>query len=243
MTNTLLKGKPKMSEVPQNKNYEAKEAYQDEEFAASYDTQRFSSFRGKMGDTLDKRTLKKSLAAISRAGKSSLRILDIPCGTGRISQYLLEQGESVTGADISNEMMQVAEQKVQSYDAFNGFYQMDASDLTFEDNSFDVIVAIRFMGHIPKDVRLKILKEFGRVSQYSIIEYNLKSKSVELRRSIDKALKSGNRLPNRWGWHIFEKEELYEEVKEAGLEVVKMWAKVPYLSGSYYVLLQRGVKD
>ena len=223
----------------QNDSYAAKEAYQDVEQAVSYDAQRFTSFRGKIGDALDKRTLKKAISAIPRAGAGPLQILDIPCGTGRMTQYLLEQGEFVTGADISNEMMQVAEKKTNTFSTFGGFYQMDASDLTFDDNTFDVVVSVRFMGHIPRDVRLKILREFGRVSQYAVIEYSLKSKTVELRRNVDNILKTGSRLPKRWGWHTFEKQELFAEVKEAGLQIVKMWAKLPYLSDSYYVLLQQ----
>lgn len=228
-----------MSENSPDDAYVAKEAYQDIGQASSYDAKRFTSFRGKIGDTLDKRTLKKALNAIPHSDISSLRILDVPCGTGRITQYLLEQGTHVTGADISEEMMQVAEKKVSAFNTFGGFYPMDASALTFEDNAFDVVVSIRFMGHIPQDVRIKILKEFARVSQYAVVEYDLQSKTVELRRNVDSLLKTGIQLPKRWGWHIFTKNELYGEVKEAGLHVVKMWAKLPYLSGSHYVLMRR----
>lgn len=232
-----------MSEDSQNNVYEAKEAYQNIDQASTYDAKRFSSFRGKVGDALDKRTLKKALSHIPRKDAAPLQILDIPCGTGRITQFLLAQGESVTGGDISKEMMQIAEKKVSMFENFGGFHQMDASALIFDDKSFDVIVSIRFMGHIPRHVRIDILKEFSRVSQFLIIEYSLKSQIVAVRRRLDNLLKTGNQLPNRWGWHTFEKDELFAEFKEANLQVIKMWAKLPLLSGSAYVLLQSKSED
>src|SRR5436305_1219571 len=45
-----------------------------------------------------------------RAGSKS-RILEVACGTGRVSQKLLEAGFNVTGLDISKEMLRLAEQR------------------------------------------------------------------------------------------------------------------------------------
>ena len=56
---------------------------------------------------------------------------------------------------------------------------------------------------------------------------------------VDHFLKTGSRLPVRWPWHIFDKSELELELAQANLEIVAKWAKLPLLSDSYYVLVQR----
>ena len=43
------------------------------------------------------------------------RVLEIGCGTGRVLRAVLEAGCCVTGVDISDDMLQVAEAKLQAY--------------------------------------------------------------------------------------------------------------------------------
>ena len=40
------------------------------------------------------------------------RLLEIGCGTGRVLKYVLERGYSITGVDISHDMLDVARQKL-----------------------------------------------------------------------------------------------------------------------------------
>jgi ubiquinone/menaquinone biosynthesis C-methylase UbiE len=196
-----------------------------------------------LGDALDKRTLQKALSAIPHCEMSSFKILDIPCGTGRMIKFLNQQDKCVTGADISKEMMNIAKKKTSNTNSSPDFYQVDAVSLPFKDNAFDAIISIRFMGHIPKGTRIKILSEFGRISKNAIVEYSLKTKTVKIRQAIEKTLKTGSGLSRRWEWHTFEKNDLFKEIKEAGLKVINMWAKLPYLSDSYYFLMQREIED
>jgi ubiquinone/menaquinone biosynthesis C-methylase UbiE len=220
-------------------NYDAKHAYQEPAEAAAYDVKRFMSLRGQIGDVLDKQALSKALAELLRSQSRPLRILDIPCGTGRMTRFLLKQEHYVIGADVSKEMMEVAQTKVADFAAFGGFYQSDAASLSFQDDSFDCVVSVRFMGHIPSNVRARILTEFHRLSQHAIIEYTVKSRVAMLRRRVERYLKTGLSLPQRWPWHVFEKQELYGELRAAGFHVVGMWPKIRYLSDSWYVLVQR----
>ncbi|HRQ39346.1 MAG TPA: class I SAM-dependent methyltransferase [Chloroflexota bacterium] len=222
----------------QPNDYAAKRAYQDSEQAQSYDARRFSSWRGKIGHALDIRALKKVLVYLSNSPQTT-KLLDIPCGTGRITRFLLEEGYMVTGADMSREMMQVAENKVAQFKNFDGFYQEDAAKTSFANDSFDCIVSIRFIGHIPEPVRVQMLQEFARISPYAIIEYSIKTPTVTWRRRIDHYLKTGLRLPARWPWHISGRDELTKELNQGGLQIVNMWAKLPLFSDSYYVLVQR----
>jgi SAM-dependent methyltransferase len=43
------------------------------------------------------------------------RVLEIGCGTGRVLRALLEGGCCVTGVDISDDMLRVAEAKLRAY--------------------------------------------------------------------------------------------------------------------------------
>lgn len=43
------------------------------------------------------------------------RILEIGCGTGRVLKHLLDQGFSITGADISQDMLEVAREKLHTF--------------------------------------------------------------------------------------------------------------------------------
>lgn len=228
-----------MIEKNSRDSYAAKIAYQDTSQASIYDQQRFSSYRGKIANYLDQRALIRALKHIPQSRSGPFRLLDIPCGTGRMTKFLLDKGKHVTGADISMEMMEVAKKKIQSQSNFGGFFQEDAANLTFPDNSFDCILSIRFIGHIPKNVRIEILKEFARVSDYVILEVSFKSRTAELRQKVDEYLKTGSKLPKRWSWHIFDKQELKQEVEQCGWKIAKIEAKLPILSNSNYVLLQR----
>jgi len=217
-------------------DYAAKTAYQSDEEAKSYDLKRFSGWRGRLGDYFDKKTLSEALSSIPQKRSGTLQLLDIPCGTGRITQYLIANGYQVVGADVSMEMMRVAQDKVGKLNSFGGFLQLDASQMNFKDKSFDCVVCVRFMGHIPKDVRIQILKEFQRVSHYILIEYSISSRWVNAQRRINHFLKTRSFLAKKWPWHIFSQEEILVEFQEAKLHLEKKWPKLPLLSDSWYLL-------
>jgi SAM-dependent methyltransferase len=48
-------------------------------------------------------------------GTNAVNILEVGCGTGRVLKPLLEQGYSATGVDISDEMLEIAQNRLESY--------------------------------------------------------------------------------------------------------------------------------
>jgi ubiquinone/menaquinone biosynthesis C-methylase UbiE len=145
--------------------YRAKGHYQNKGVAEQYDQERFGSPLGKFVDWLEKTALQKALKRVGRASAA----LDIPCGTGRITEFLLTRGFEVTGADISDEMLEVAQRRVGSYSGFRGLVRQDAEHLDFQDKSFDFVVSSRFFGHLPSSTRIQVLKEMGRVTREVVI--------------------------------------------------------------------------
>jgi ubiquinone/menaquinone biosynthesis C-methylase UbiE len=91
--------------------------YKSIEIAAEYDRTRFNSLAGRTFSRLEKRALLRALSGLPDGSK----ILDIPCGTGRLVEELLEAGYRVTGVDISQDMLDEAKRKLTRFgDRFSG---------------------------------------------------------------------------------------------------------------------------
>lgn len=67
-------------------------------------------------------------------------ILEIACGTGRVTKYLASsvKHDSLTATDLNPDMISVAKEKVP--DKNIKWMQADAMELPFDDNSFDLVV-------------------------------------------------------------------------------------------------------
>lgn len=90
-------------------------------------------------------------AAVERINeKGGLRVLEVGVGTG-LSLTAYRKDNTVTGIDLSMEMLRVAQQRVERDGLTNveGLLQMDAGKLAFEDGSFDLVVAMYVMTVVP----------------------------------------------------------------------------------------------
>lgn len=92
-------------------------------------------------------------------------VLDVPFGTGRFVDMYLARGMSVSGIDISQDMLDVARQELgdayQRCDVRLG----DATALPYPDASFDLVVCFRFFGLISFEMARDVLAEIYRVSR------------------------------------------------------------------------------
>ncbi len=69
------------------------------------------------------------------------RILDVGCGTGRHALELGKRGYSVTGVDLSENMLNMAREKAMAAGVHIDFQVADARNLQFEDE-FDLVIMI-----------------------------------------------------------------------------------------------------
>jgi 2-polyprenyl-3-methyl-5-hydroxy-6-metoxy-1,4-benzoquinol methylase len=96
------------------------------------------------------------LAARLPAGGS---VLDLGCGCGvPVSRDLAAAGFAVTGADISEVQIARARRLVPAA----WFLLADAARLAFADGSFDAVVCLYALIHMPLDVQPELLARIGR---------------------------------------------------------------------------------
>lgn len=93
-------------------------------------------------------------------------ILDLGCGTGRITYKLIEAGCRVVGVDFSKESLKLCEQHCNMlYNHKNNLHliRADVCNLPLKDHSFDKCVSSEVLEHIPsEEERLKMFQEIHR---------------------------------------------------------------------------------
>ena len=93
---------------------------------------------------------------------SDKQVLDYGCGTGVHSMYMAKRGASVTGIDISDVAIKVAEvfAKRENVSHRCNFLVGNVEKMEFPDNSFDIILSSGMMAYLDLD---KALSEVCRV--------------------------------------------------------------------------------
>ena len=102
------------------------------------------------------------LQAIERMGiKAGERVLEVGVGTG-INLSLYPREAAVTGIDFSSSMLEKARERAAKPDAAPvRLLQMDAADLKFADDSFDIVYAPYLISVVPDPVQ--VAQEMRRV--------------------------------------------------------------------------------
>ncbi|MEJ0085432.1 MAG: class I SAM-dependent methyltransferase [Pseudomonadota bacterium] len=156
---------------PREDGYDYKrEFYRSSQVAEDYDFHRFSS------PERQKRNARKwaAIRAALREATGVRTILDLPCGTGRFTGGLAREGFEIIGSDISLEMLQKAASVTAKAElpSIRGYVQANAEALPLRNDSLDCVVSIRFMMHVDPATRVRMLREFGRVSRrWVIVDY------------------------------------------------------------------------
>lgn len=148
----------------------ARDRFDTTQVAGKYPTAYTDSHR----DRCEKRALERALDAIPRGAS----VLDLPCGTGRLTGILLDRGYRVTGADSSPAMVARAQGLWSTTAPQVRFEVRDALNTTYADGAFDGVVCNRLFHHfLEPGVRRAALAELKRVTKGAIVVsfFNLNS--------------------------------------------------------------------
>lgn len=138
------------------------------------------------------------LKEINRRG--GLRILEVGVGTG-LSLPDYRSDNTIVGIDVSPDMLDIAKRRVARRGLANveGLHDMDAASLDFEDDSFDVVVAMFVMPVVPDPEG--VMAELRRVCKtggYIYIVNHFQQETEGLRFHAERVLA---RFSNWLGWH------------------------------------------
>ena len=109
----------------------------------------------------DKRKLWEDEIISNLPDKENLKILDVGCGPGFFSVILASLGHKVVGIDLTKSMIDRAKQIADMLDYDIDFRVMNAQELDFDDEEFDVVISRNLTWTLP-DIE-KAYKEWYRV--------------------------------------------------------------------------------
>jgi ubiquinone/menaquinone biosynthesis C-methylase UbiE len=167
--------------------------YSRDDVARQYDRQRFA---GPSGARVNARELALVESLLPAAG----RVLDLACGTGRLTRRLVARGHRVVAVDSSIAMLRETRRAGTTADGDRSVVgrppavvAADAFRLPFADGAFDAVVALRLLFHYA-DVD-PIVREMARVCRTGgVVVFDSASWSPRSRL----ALAAG-----RWGGKVF----------------------------------------
>ena len=177
--------------------------------------------------------LRDKVVDFTNARKGS-RILDVATGTGAQAFAFAKKGHDVIGIDLSEAMLKIANKK-KKYGNVK-FEAADATNLPFEDDSFDVSCVSFALHDMPLVIREKALKEMVRVTKPNgmivIVDYALPKGKIS--RFLIYHIVS---LYERGSYSKFIKSDLEALLKKSGIGIKE---KITVLLGAGRIL--KGIK-
>jgi 2-polyprenyl-3-methyl-5-hydroxy-6-metoxy-1,4-benzoquinol methylase len=196
--------------------------YKDTKIAEQYDSERFNSIAGQFFNFLEKRNIKRAFAGVP----SGATVVDVPCGTGRLAEALLEQGYKVVGVDISEAMLKVAEHKLRRFGNQFEIATGDAFKLKELGRRFDAALCARVLMHFPLDQQALFLKGIKEVTDGPIVfTQSVITPYQRVRHGIKKLIGSKSKVA-----YPLTPSDLRSLLNDAGLDEVAMHSVAPLIS-------------
>ncbi len=183
--------------------------YREKWCAEGYDEDRFG---GAFGQYLHDREIECLLADLADCEGG---VLDLGCGTGKLSLPLLQQGRPVVSVDASAEMLGIACRKADEGGLAMAPAVCDSHDLSFADGAFEGVVCSRVLMHL-SDWR-KSVAELCRVSRrVVVIDFPPRWSFA----SVNGVLKRFRNVfePRTRGYNSFSAHEVIAELRRNGFE-------------------------
>jgi SAM-dependent methyltransferase len=191
-------------------------------------------------DRREKACIEECLSAIPAGSK----VLDLPCGTGRLTRLLIERGFRLTSADGSDAMLARAEQNYAKYRSERGgqppavqFSVRDVLSTGFQADEFDGVSCIRLFHHFGEaETRRQALRELKRICRGPIVVTFLNSFALD---RVSAWLKAQVRRRKPQGQRPIPLKVFAADIEAAGLKIDKKIAAHWGLSSRWFLVLSR----
>lgn len=203
--------------------------YQDVAVAEGYDRARFHGLLGRTFNALERRAIR---CAFSDLPKSAL-IADIPCGTGRLSEALLEDGFRVAGLDVSPAMLHVAQRRLTRFGERFSPQVADLRDLSqIPPGTYDAVLCARVLLHFPMDDQIEMLRNVAMISRGPVVfTHDLNSSYYRVARNIKHKFRKA-----RTTTHIVTETELAALLAAAGLKETRRFRPMSKIKASAIIV-------
>jgi 2-polyprenyl-3-methyl-5-hydroxy-6-metoxy-1,4-benzoquinol methylase len=204
-------------------DYDARWGYRQFD-ARRYERRRYGSFTRRM----NLRILQRAIARELRNIGGRRLVLDVPCGTGIVSEHLHAEGFKLVSADISPAMIELARER-----GGIGHMLADLEVPPFRPGTFDAVLCARFLMHLPPEARPRVLRTLASLTKGPLVAtmchpYTVKTFGRAVRRFFGGKAKESPRLTRR---------ELEAEVAAAGLRLDRVVTVLPLLSEVWVVVI------
>jgi cyclopropane fatty-acyl-phospholipid synthase-like methyltransferase len=160
------------------------------------------------------------------------RVLDIPCGGGRVMLHLARKGYEAGGADLSESMVAIARESMSQARLSCAVEHQDIEKLTYADGQFDTIVCFRLFHHFPNvEIRQRVVSELCRVAgEFVVLSYFSPYSVQSVRRKLS------GKDPDRFTTSLAEVEAYF---RHAGFRLVEDFAQMRLLHTLHLAVFKR----
>ena len=182
---------------------------------------------------MEKRTIKRAFSDVPR----DKTVVDVPCGTGRLAETLLQMDFTVCGVDISEAMLEVAKRKLKRYASRFRVQCADVHDLAkSQPAAFDVALCARVLMHFPLEQQIAFLASVTKAARETVVfTQSLDSPYQRLRRALKRMLRhqasAGYPITNA---------EIAHMLRACGLREVRRIRLMPPISEAIVIVAAKG---
>lgn len=198
----------------------------DEKAARKYQTRKPGKHSAEM------RLVDRAFALIPK----QFRVLDAPCGGGRVTIHLAQRGYQIAAADLSDPMIAIARENIRQAGLDITVGKQDVERLNLPDRSFDAVISFRLFHHFPHaDIRARVVSELCRVAdRYVALSYFSPVSWTSVKRKL-RAARGGKKSDK----HATSLAEVTGYFESAGFKLVKDFAQMPVLHTLHIAVFER----
>ena len=167
------------------------------------------------------------------------RVLDLPCGGGRVTVHLGLQGYKMSSADLSDAMLAITRENVAKNGLKGAVEKQDIEKLSYADQHFDSLISFRLFHHFPNpEIRQRAVSELCRIAKHFVaISYFSPASITLLKRNLRAALGKG-----KSDKHHTPLSEVKRYFAKAGFRFVKDFARTPLIHTLHVAVFERDSK-